>query len=76
MESGQNSNSFKLLCMSSFLASMKNSGENVLNLFPHYKSMRYFSGAKGQLKSQSHIQDFGPGRAMVRPDLSNRGASA
>ena len=28
------------------------------------------------VKSQSHIHDFGPGRATVHPDLSNRGASA
>ena len=28
------------------------------------------------LKSQSHIHGFGPGRATVHPDLSNRGASA
>ena len=28
------------------------------------------------LKPQSHIYGFGPGRATVHPDLSNRGASA
>ena len=28
------------------------------------------------LKPQSHIHGFGPGRATVHPDLSNRGASA
>ena len=27
-------------------------------------------------KPQSHIHGFGPGRATVHPDLSNRGASA
>ena len=27
------------------------------------------------LKPQSHIHGFGPGRATVHPDLSNRGAS-
>ena len=27
-------------------------------------------------KTQSHIHGFGPGRATVHPDLSNRGASA
>ena len=32
--------------------------------------------SKLSLKSQSHIHDFGPGRATVHPDLSNRGASA
>ena len=26
-------------------------------------------------KSQLHIHDFGPGRATVHPDLSNRDAS-
>ena len=28
------------------------------------------------LKPQSHIHGFGPGRATVHPNLSNRGASA
>ena len=28
------------------------------------------------IKPQSHIHGFGPGRATVHPDLSNRGASA
>ena len=28
------------------------------------------------VKPQSHIHGFGPGRATVHPDLSNRGASA
>ena len=28
---------------------IKNSGENVITHFPHYKSMGSFSGAKGQL---------------------------
>ena len=28
------------------------------------------------LKPQLHIHGFGPGRATVHPDLSNRGASA
>ena len=27
------------------------------------------------IKSQSHVHGFGPGRATVHPDLSNRGAS-
>ena len=28
------------------------------------------------VKPQLHIHGFGPGRATVHPDLSNRGASA
>ena len=38
----------------------------------------YLSGhlKRNFLKCQSHIHDFGPGRATVHPDLSNRGASA
>ena len=31
---------------------------------------------KNYIKPQLHIHGFGPGRATVHPDLSNRGASA
>ena len=31
---------------------------------------------KQGFKPQSHIHDFGPGRATIHPDLSNRDASA
>ena len=31
---------------------------------------------EAHIKPQSHIHGFGPGRATVHPDLSNRGASA
>ena len=50
--SGRISNSSKLICMSSLPASMKmmmkNSGENVMSHFLHYKSMGFFSDAQGQ----------------------------
>ena len=40
-------------------------------------SMIFFSEKKDRSsKPQSHIHGFGPGRATVHPDLSNRGASA
>ena len=46
----------------------------ILNLFTvimvHYISLAVF------FKPQLHIHGFGPGRATVHPDLSNRGASA
>ena len=41
--------------------------------------VRHFQACKttiSSLKSHSHIQGFGPRRATVHPDLSNRGASA
>ena len=35
-----------------------------------------FSRSKWIVKPQSHIHDFGHGRAMIRPDLSNWDAVA
>ena len=35
-----------------------------------------FERGLNYIKPQSHIPGFGPGRAKVHPDLSNRGALA
>ena len=58
--SGQNSNSFKLLCMSSLLARMKMSQSKMNELewsqrFSHYKSMGIFPDAQWQLTPLSMV---------------------
>ena len=66
--SGQNSNSFNLLCMSSFPTSMnKIQSKMRAPHFSHYESMGIFPGAQGQLTPQlvdpaefrTHVRFYG-----------------
>ena len=61
VESGQNSNSSKLLCMSSLPGRMKKILSKLKGLecsqhFSHYKSMGIFPDDQGQLTSQSLVR--------------------
>ena len=61
MVSGQNLNSFKLICMSSLPARMRIIKSKMKELecsqdFSHYKSMGIFQDAKGQLTPQSLVR--------------------
>ena len=53
----------------------KKTEENCVNLKRNLNRL-YDVGQIRGVKPQSHIHGFGPGRATVHPDLSNRGASA
>ena len=64
---------YRLLILPYFLNSISS---NFIKL-RHFSVFHQIAGTLLQdLKPQSHIHGFGPGRATVHPDLSNRGASA
>ena len=50
--------------------------KNLSSGFPARNDINRTAQPRPLTKWQSHIHDFGPGRATVHSDLSNRGASA
>ena len=71
--SGRNLNSFKLLCMSSLPARMRMIELKMKELecsqdFSHYKSMRIFPDAQGQLTPQSFVRS---GRIANSSEMSS-----